>query len=178
MKLKDDDYLISAFISKYNNIFVATKNGYGLWYDISEIPIVGLRTSGVKSINLKNDFVVSVNNFNEVDYISLITDKKTGKRMRITEFEKSSRARRGLMILKEIKSNPYHVLKTFTESNNTHLILRSDTIEIIKITELPILDRYSTGSNITKKNIKDANVEVSLIKNEVDEEINIKPTSE
>ena len=98
--------------------------------------------------------------------------------MRITEFEKSSRARRGLMILKEIKSNPYHVLKTFTESNNTHLILRSDTIEIIKITELPILDRYSTGSNITKKNIKDANVEVSLIKNEVDEEINIKPTSE
>ena len=178
MKLKDDDYLISAFISKYNNIFVATKNGYGLWYDISEIPIVGLRTSGVKSINLKNDFVVSVNNFNEVDYISLITDKKTGKRMRITEFEKSSRARRGLMILKEIKSNPYHVLKTFTESNNTHLILRSDTIEIIKITELPILDRYSTGSNITKKNIKDANVEVSLVKNEVDEEINIKPTSE
>ena len=178
MKLKDDDYLISAFISKYNNIFVATKNGYGLWYDISEIPIVGLRTSGVKSINLKNDFVVSVNNFNEVDYISLITDKKTGKRMRITEFEKSSRARRGLMILKEIKSNPYHVLKTFTESNNTHLILRSDTIEIIKITELPILDRYSTGSNITKKNIKDANVEVSLVKNEVDAEINIKPTSE
>ena len=178
MKLKDDDYLISAFISKYNNIFVATKNGYGLWYDISEIPIVGLRTSGVKSINLKNDFVVSVNNFNEVDYISLITDKKTGKRMRITEFEKSSRARRGLMILKEIKSNPYHVLKTFTESNNTHLILRSDTIEIIKITELPILDRYSTGSNITKKNIKDANVEVSLVKNEVDAEINIKPTRE
>ena len=28
MKLKDDDTLITAFISRYNNIFVSTKNGY------------------------------------------------------------------------------------------------------------------------------------------------------
>ena len=120
---------------------------------------------------------MSVNNFQEIDYISLVTDKKTGKRMRITEFEKSSRARRGLMILKEIKSNPYHVLKTFAESNNTHLILQSDTIETIKITELPILDRYSIGGNITKKSIKDINIEVSLVKNDT-AEINIKPMKE
>ena len=59
MKLKDNDILISAFISRYQNIFVATDTGYGLWYDISEIPLVGLRTSGVKSINLKlNEKVV------------------------------------------------------------------------------------------------------------------------
>jgi len=173
MKLKDDDKLINAFISRYNNIFVATKNGYGLWYDLLEIPMVGLRTSGVKSINLKDDEVVSVNNFDNVDYISLITDKKTGKRMKLTEFEKSTRARRGLMILKEVKSNPYHVLKTFTENNNTHLVLRGDTIDTIKITELPILDRYSTGSSISKKNIKDVNIQVNLIKKEEEEKVNI-----
>ena len=178
MKLKDDDRLIAAFISKYNNIFVATKNGYGLWYDILEIPVVGLRTSGVKSINLKDDLVVSVNNFDNIDYISLITDKKTGKRIKLTEFEKSTRARRGLMILKEVKSNPYHVLKTFAENNNTYLILRSDTIDTIKITELPILDRYSTGSSITKKKLLDVNLEVSLIKKEEEISINIKENVE
>ncbi len=176
MKLKGNDKLISAFISKYNNIFVATNSGYGLWYDITEIPIVGLRTSGVKSINLKNDNVVSVNNFADVDYITLITNKKTGKRMKISEFEKSTRARRGLMILKEVKSNPYQVLKTFTENNNMHLLLRSDDIETIKITELPIMDRYSTGSVITKNNLIDVSLqvelepktkEISMIKNEV-----------
>ena len=165
MKLKDEDILIQAFISKYNNIFVSTKNGYGLWYDITEIPIVGLRTSGVKSINLKDDEVVSVNNFSETDYISLITDKNTGKRMKISEFEKSTRARRGLMILKEIKSNPYHVLKTFTDSSNNYIILRTDEIIEIKLTELPILDRYSTGKNISKKDISDANIKVNIEKN-------------
>ena len=173
MKLKEDDKLITAFLSRYNNIFVATNNGYGLWYDITEIPIVGLRTSGVKSINLKNDFVSSVNNFAEIDYVSLITDKKTGKRMKISEFEKTSRTRRGLMILKEVKSNPYHVLKTFTESINKHLILRSDTIDTIKLTELPIMDRYSTGSIITKKNILDVNLQSELEKKDNGEKITI-----
>ncbi len=171
MKLKEDDRMIEAFISKANNIFVATEKGYGLWYDITEIPVVGLRTSGVKSINLKDDLVVSVNNFNEIDYISLITNKKTGKRIRISEFEKSTRARRGLMIIKEVKSNPYKVLKTFAVSNNTHLVLRSDTIDKIKITELPILDRYSVGSVISKKQITDVSVDTTLLKKEDDIEV-------
>ncbi len=178
MKLKDDDKLITAFKSKYNNIFVATKKGYGLWYDITEIPVVGLRTSGVKSINLKDDLVVSVNNFDEIDYISLITDKKTGKRMKIGEFEKSTRARRGLMIIKEVKSNPYHVLKTFTENQSKHLILRSDEATLIKLTELPILDRYSTGSVFTKKSITDVALNVELEKKNSKEEIKIETPTE
>ena len=178
MKLKDDDRLISAFLSKYNNIFVSTNSGYGLWYDINEIPVVGLRTSGVKSINLKDkEEVVSVNNFDNIEYISLITDKKTGKRMKLSEFEKSSRARRGLMILKEIKSNPYHVLKTFTENTNTHLVIRSSENIIMKLTELPILDRYSTGSTITKNNIEDVNILLSLEKKAKEVEVNIQPTT-
>ena len=84
--------------------------------------------------------------------------------MKISEFEKSTRARRGLMILKEIKSNPYHVLKTFTEPSNNYLIIRTDEINEIKLTELPILDRYSTGSNISKKAIIDVNIKVTLEK--------------
>ena len=171
MKLKDDDILIEAFVSKYNNIFVATNSGYGLWYDINDIPIVGLRTSGVKSINLKNDYVVSVNNFNDIEYISLITDHKTGKRMKISEFEKSTRARRGLMILKEVKSNPYHVLKTFALKTNSHLILRGDDLIELKLTELPILDRYSTGSIISKQKINDVLTKYELEKEEVVKEI-------
>ncbi len=178
MKLKDDDRLITAFISKFNNIFVATSNGYGLWYDITEIPVVGLRTSGVKSINLKDDTVVSVNNFNDVDYIALITTKKTGKRIKLSEFEKTARSRRGVMIIKEVKSNPYKVLKTFAEPITKHLLLISDTIDDIKLTELPILDRYSTGSVITKKDITDVNIVTTPLKNDDDIEVIIADTKE
>ncbi len=178
MKLKNSDRLIAAFISLYNNIFVATNTGYGLWYDITEVPILGLRTSGVKSMKLKDEEVVSVNNFNDVDYISVITTKKTGKRVKITEFEKSTRARRGLMILKEVKSNPYRVLKTFALNSNEHLVLRSDTIDTIKLTELPILDRYSTGSVITKKDLIDVNLLVELTKKDTNVKVEIEEPKE
>ena len=51
MKLKDDDAVIDAFLLKEQEIFISTANAYGLWFDSSEIPVVGLKTSGVKSIN-------------------------------------------------------------------------------------------------------------------------------
>ena len=174
MKLKDCDNLIEAFISSHNNIFVATDSGYGLWFDITEIPIVGLKASGVKAINLKDDCVVSVNNFGEIDYISIIMNKGTGKRVKISEFEKSTRARRGLMIVREVKANPYKIVKTFTLDAKEHIGIKTKDLETIKLTELSIMDRYSTGNNITKEKIVDAYSIIKLIRKDDNEEVNIK----
>ena len=164
IKLKDNDLVVDAFFEEENEIFVSTEKGYGLWYDSSEIPSVGLRTSGVKSINLKDDFVVSTSQFNKdtLEYISIITEKKTGKRVKLSEFDKSSRAKRGLMILREVKSNPYKVLKTFTISTKHLIGIKGSSIEYMKLTDLPINDRYSTGSTISKENIIDAFIQVDL----------------
>ena len=157
MKLKDKDRVVSSFAPVGDNIFIATRTGYGLWFDINEIPEVGLKTSGVKSINLKDDEVVSVDSFDdELEYISIITEKGTGKRVRLTEFDKSSRAKRGLMILREVKSNPYKVLKAFAV-NTKHMVgIKTSKLDYLKLTDLTIADRYSTGSNISKEKIVDA----------------------
>ena len=164
MKLKDKDKIVNAFMLKHNEIFVATEEGYGLWFDQSEIPCVGLKASGVKSINLKGDKVVSVSNFdvNEEEYVSVVTAKGTGKRIKINEFDKSSRAKRGLMLLREVKSNPYKVLNVFVTPTKNILGLKANDIEYIKLTELPIADRYSTGSVITKLKLTDAFVRAEL----------------
>ena len=164
MNLKGDDELITAFLSLYNNVFVATKHGFGLWFDITDIPMVGLKTSGVKSINLKDDSVVSVNNFNDIDYISIIMNKGCAKRVKLSEFEKSTRARRGLMIVREVKTSPYKIVKTFTTDSKNYIGIKTDEINEIKLTELSIMDRYSTGNNITKKKIVDAFLVCNFIK--------------
>ena len=173
MNLKGNDELIVAFLSLYNNVFIATKHGFGLWFDITDIPIVGLKTSGVKSINLKEDSVVSVSNFNEIDYISIIMNKGCGKRVKLSEFEKSSRARRGLMIVREVKTSPYKIVKAFTVDSKNYLGIKTDEINEIKLTELSIMDRYSTGNNITKKKIIDAFIVCNLIKKGDNETANI-----
>ena len=174
MKLKDNDELLEAFVSLHNNIFVATDSGYGLWFDINEIPVVGLKASGVKAINLKDDNVVSVNNFGDIDYISVIMNKGTGKRVKLNEFEKSTRARRGLMLVREVKANPYKIVKTFTLDAKEFIGIKTSDIMELKLTELSIMDRYSTGNNITKEKIKEAFRIVKLIKKDDNEESNIK----
>ena len=58
MNLKDDDEIVNVTDSSDSEIFIATSCGYGLWYDVSEVPVVGIKAAGVKSINLKDDYVV------------------------------------------------------------------------------------------------------------------------
>ena len=168
MKLKDDDKVIDAFLEKENTVFLTTNSGYGLSFKTSDIPVVGVKASGVKSMKLKDDKIVSINNFdyNKSEFISIITDKGTGKRVRLNEFPLSSRALRGLLVLREVKTNPYKILKTFIIDNKKHIGIKNGDINVLKVTELPILDRYSTGSQISKKELEDAFVISELEKKE------------
>jgi topoisomerase-4 subunit A len=165
MKLKEKDKVVSAFKLTSREIFVATRDAFGLWFDSSEIPLVGLKASGVKSINLKNDKVVSVTEFDKekIEYVTIITEKGTAKRVKLSEFDKSSRAKRGLMILREVKTNPYKVLKVFTIDTKHTLGIKGSSIDYSKITDLAIADRYSTGSSISKMKLTDSFIVTSLL---------------
>ena len=116
MKLKGDDRVIGVQVAQ-NEVFITTNNGYGLRYLTSEVPITSLRGSGVKAINLKDDFVVSGESFTEASYITVVTDKGTAKRIKLEEFDLSTRARKGLQVVRDVKTNPYHILNSFVVLN-------------------------------------------------------------
>ena len=186
MKLKDDDLVIDAFIEEDNTLFLTTDSGYGLSFKTEEVPVVGVKAAGVKAIKLKDDHLISVNNFDyeKDEYIVIITDKGTGKRVRLTEFELSTRARRGLLVLREVKTNPYKILKTFITDSKNYIGIKNNSINTLKLTELPISDRYSTGKEITKHNLDDAFI-IATLKRSGWEEIKLtdsnnlkKPTEE
>lgn len=177
MKLKDNDKVISAVIENFDTVFLTTNTGYGLSFKTEEIPLVGSKASGVKAMKLKDDYIVSVNNFsyNTHEYLTVITTKGTGKRVRLNEFELSTRTRRGIQVLREVKSNPYFVLTTFTEDSKNYIGLKNGEISTIKLTELPIADRYSTGSQIIKHEIDSAFIVTSLTRKQEEQlEINAK----
>ena len=162
MKLKSGDKLVSIDYNNYKEVFIATQKGYGLRYDSSLIPVVGIKASGVKAISLKDDLVVSASLFNEADYVTIITSNGTGKRVKMQEFEKSTRARRGTLLVRDVKTNPYKILKVFINVKKIGII--TDNINMIKSTDLPIVDRASTGTVINKKGISDSFIECELIK--------------
>ena len=155
MKLKENDEVISVIQEEYDTVFITTNTGYGLSFKTEEIPVVGVKASGVKAMKLKDDYIVSINNFSyqQHEYIAVITTKGTAKRVRLSEFECSTRTRRGVQVIREVKSHPYTILQTFIEDAKNYIGLQTDEITSIKLTEFPIADRYSTGSQIIKKEI-------------------------
>ena len=113
IKLKDDDEVVSVTNSSGIDVFITTRNGFGLRYSSLEISPIGLKASGVKAISLKDDIVVSADIFTDMEYITFITDKNTVKRVKLSEFEKNSRARKGVRVIRDVKTNPHHILKSF-----------------------------------------------------------------
>ena len=152
MKLKYDDEIVSVTSNPYTEVFIATNNGYGLWYSASEIPVVGVKAAGVKAIKLDNDYVVSADVFDvNNEYITIFTDKNTAKRVKLSELEKSSRARKGLLLVRLIKTNPHKLISAYiTNSKDKIGMMNLKGIEILKNSEITIADRYSVGSTISK----------------------------
>ena len=168
MKLKGEDRVVNIEPAK-KEVFITTNNGFGLRYNVDEVPVTSLRGSGVKAINLKNDFVVSATSFNDAHYIAIVTDKNTGKRIKIEEFDISTRARKGLQVVRDVKTNPYHILNSFAIKNKVELGIITNETEYIKATDLPICDRYQTGSSISKQKIEKVFAKQTLEKEEIEE---------
>ena len=166
IKLKEKDNVVFADLNRYNDVFVATNDSYGLWFSLNEVPVSGIKSSGVKSISLKKDEVVSVCNFDSsFEYLTVFSDKETAKRVKINDLEKQTRAKRGYLIMKEVKSNPHKVKKVFIVDNKKIFGLKKiQTIDYIRNTELPILDRIKTGTSISKDEIMDIFKTESLLK--------------
>ena len=91
------------------DVFFITHFGFALWYDEEEMGAIGVRAAGVKGINLKEeDYVIGAKvlakDSNEV--IAIVTQRGAVKKMKLSEFEKASRAKRGVVVLRELKATP------------------------------------------------------------------------
>ena len=173
MKLKDNDEVVSAFIDYGNTLFI-TKNGYYLYFDSDEITIVSSKAAGVKGIKLKDDEVITGLSLKEGnEYLGIITDKHTAKRIKITDLEKASRALKGSTLIKRVKSKPYYITKAFTIDAKNIIGLKIDgEIKGIKAADIPIMDLSSTGSTITKQNLEDTFIATELVEKKLDEKEN------
>lgn len=169
MKLKDTDEVVNVCITK-PNVLIVTKTGYYLNYMASEIPLSGPKAAGVRGINLKDDNVISGICYSEKDeYIDIFTNQKTAKRVKLSELNMLSRAKRGTTLIKKVKSTNYEIIKAFSTSTKDIIGIKSkDDIYLVKNSDIPIMDKESTGSVILKQTISDVFIsqELDIIKDE------------
>jgi topoisomerase-4 subunit A len=154
INLKDDDQVIDVHMTDGTiELFLISQLGYALWFDEEEISIVGIRAAGVKGMNLKDDdFVVGGKIIDPTsdDTIVIATQRGSIKRMKLKEFEKTSRAKRGVVILRELKSNPHRVVGFLTAKESDSIVVQTEKgfTESIHTANIRFSDRYSNGSFI------------------------------
>lgn len=153
LKLKEGDEVVRVLLTDgQQELFVATASGYGLWFSEEDVSLVGQRAAGVKGINLKeSDSCIGAEAFGLEDSVEFLVATHRGavKKMAITEFEKSSRAKRGVLMLRELKNNPHRLvgLKRVRSQDETFAIetAKGDMIEVSP-KDYRRADRYSNGS--------------------------------
>lgn len=148
IKLKDNDELINADISKEEVLFV-TNNGLALRFNTNEIPVVGSKASGVKGINLKDDYCIYASPINKEEYLNIYTNYKTIKRLKLSDITPISRAKKGNMLFKKAKTKDYKILFAYlTETKDVNLYKIDTDIHELKNSDIPIMDIASTGSQV------------------------------
>lgn len=152
MNLKANDELIDVHLTDgAQNIFLATYLGYGLWFSEEEVKVVGARAAGVKGIDLKpGDICIGGSVFadDSEQAIFIATQRGAVKKMKRTEFDKSTRAKRGVVMLRELKKNPHRLSGIALVNEKDILFLMTDQhhIEQVAAEEVRFNDRYSNGS--------------------------------
>lgn len=186
-KLKDNDEVIAVNQSKPRTVLIS-EAGYYVNIDTEEIPVVGARASGVRGMNLKDDVLAAGLSLDSSEYLSIFTNNKTAKRVKVSELETHNRAKKGSTLIKKVKSFDYKIIKALLTDGKDELFLKCDNeITKIKNTDISILDLKSTGGTISRykiddvftstvvdsslKNNKDANEEVKTLEENTDKDV-------
>ena len=169
MKLKTTtDEVVKVVVTNPEGleVFIVTHCGFGLRYELSEIPVVGTVASGVKAINLrKEDFVAGAMVYSlehKVVSAFLTTQRGAVKRFNVLEISMLTRAKRGLMVLRELKAKPHRVVFMDGEISSTSeytIVAANGETKVVRPMDLTLVDRTSNGSAL----LGDADGEVKAV---------------
>ncbi|MBY5031867.1 DNA topoisomerase IV subunit A [Streptococcus suis] len=169
-KLKDaEDVVITVSPVVLDDIMLITEKGYALRFNIEEVPIIGAKAAGVKAVNLKDEDVVAAAFISNTSSVYLLTQRGSLKRMATEEIPVTSRAKRGLQVLRELKAKPHRVFvagpvltdqgdfdlfSTANEDETTSQVLhvqsKTGKLYEVDVTQLSLSERTSNGSFISE----------------------------
>lgn len=150
LKTPTDEVISLYYTTENKQLVCVSYNGYGLRYDLAEVPTTGARAAGVKCMDLRDDTLVSVLLADEQSALGLLTTRGSFKKMKVTEIPMTSRARRGVQILRELKSKPHRVFTAFLIVPDQRLEVTTETEKVITVEPNAhnFNERYSNGSYV------------------------------
>ncbi len=151
MKLKANDEVNDVSLAKEaQDLLFITSKGLSLRYALDQVSETGLKSQGVKAMNVKPDDHLVLGRVipNEGNLIT-VSNRGAVKRTKLSTFEHGNRAQVGSMLYKDIKSKPHVIIgATIVEDGkNVNIdLLADDHSHRTKANEVRISGKYSNGS--------------------------------
>jgi topoisomerase-4 subunit A len=144
-------FLVNADAER--EVLLVTQHAYALRYALSEVSVSGKQAVGVKSINLKADdqvisFYLLDPAYDDLLSLGLITQRGAFKQLAVSEINLITRAKRGVQIMRELKTKPHRIIGSVCYGQNHELLLTTGSQRhiTIKTSDFPVDSRYSNGS--------------------------------
>lgn len=107
-RLVSVDYYEPA--DKNQSLLAISRDGYAVRFDVADVPVTGIRTAGVRAINLKDDDVMAdLALVTDGQRIATITQRGAFKEMPLDEIAVGARSRRGELVLHRLKRNSHQI---------------------------------------------------------------------
>ena len=148
INLREDDSLIAVRLTEGNSqLMLASRNGYSIRFNESDMRAIGRSAMGVKSMDLdEGDEVVDITVVREGCQVLAITENGYGKRTELDEFRLQSRGGKGIKAMNITEKTGKLVAQLLTgEDEDIMLITVDGTIIRIPVSGISVQGRNTQG---------------------------------
>ena len=133
-------------------VIVATRNGYAIRIDETQMRPMSRTAHGVKAIKLRDgDYVVSMARVREGASVLTVTDKGLGRRVKLDDYRIQNRGGYGMLNYKVSDDKGYVCgIKIVDEEDDIIMIATDGVIIRIRSCDIRIMGRYATGVKLMR----------------------------
>lgn len=133
-------------------VIVATRNGYAIRIDETQMRPMSRTAHGVKAIKLRDgDYVVSMARVREGASVLTVTDKGLGRRVKLDDYRIQNRGGYGMLNYKVSDDKGYVCgIKIVDEEDDIIMIVTDGVIIRIRACDIRIMGRYATGVKLMR----------------------------
>lgn len=149
MNLKKDDAMIRAFVVyAHEDLIMISRSGWISRYSSDLVPSTGTKSQGVKALNLvKDDSLAAACSYgDERQSLWVLSDKGNMKRVKMSDVSVTARPVKGEIVVKRLKTNPYHIAYCQCVQPYDSLILMDPQVQILQAKDVPMMSREATFS--------------------------------
>lgn len=133
-------------------VIVATRNGYAIRIDETQMRPMSRTAHGVKAIKLRDgDYVVSMARVRDGASVLTVTDKGLGRRVKLDDYRIQNRGGYGMLNYKVSDDKGYVCgIKIVDEEDDIIMIATDGVIIRIRACDIRIMGRYATGVKLMR----------------------------